>query len=198
MCIRDSLRQRAAITGTGVDLSPWMLQAAHRLSTTTEIDGLTWMLDDAKNSAAQYREQSMLTNITTCLGGSWVWHGFDGTLRTIAQLTQPGGRTAIGDMHLRDNLDPVAVTQSHGAVDSATQIEASFDTYGLDIIGRVNTSDAAWDNYLTGTRKAALAWAQKHRGKRAASFISEQQEWEEHHARDREILTWSVWVAQKR
>ena len=189
------LRNRAAIRCTGVDLSPWMLQSAQRLSTEQNIDGLRWVLDDANRAAATYADR---TNITTCLGGSWIWHGFDGTLRTLAQLTAPGGRIAIGDMHLRDHLDPEVISKTHGAVESVAELEASFDAHGLELVGRVNTSDRDWDEYLAGTRRAARAWAELHPGERADSFIAEQQQWELDHARDQEILTWSVWVAERR
>lgn len=192
------LRHHAAITGTGVDLSPWMLQAAHRLSAEQHVDQLTWVLDDAKDTAASRLEHSERSEVTTCLGGSWVWHGFAGTLRTLAQLTKPGGRIAIGDMHLRDGLDPDAVAKTHGAVESVAQLEASFSAHGLDIIGRVNTTNDAWDDYLGRTRGAVQTWAQLHPGERSKSFIDEQRLWEQDHARDREILTWSVWVASKR
>lgn len=192
------LGQKVAVIGTGVDLSPWMLRAAHRLSADAKVVDLTWALDDAKEAADARLAVNEQTNLTTCLGGSWVWHGFDGTLRTLAQLTEPGGRIAIGDMHLRDELDPEVVSKTHGAVDSVAKIEASFATHGLDIIGRVNTSDEAWDEYLGRTREAAQSWAQLHPGERAESFVAEQREWEHDHARDREILTWSVWVALKR
>ncbi len=188
------LAGRATTTGTGVDLSPWMLHAAHRLSPVENTE-LTWVLDDAREYAFT---TPSLTNITTCLGGSWVWHGFTGTLKTLAALTPAGGRIAIGDMHLRDGLDAEAITKSHGAVESVEQLEAGFETNGLEILGRVNTTDAAWDDYLGRTREAVQRWAQLHPGERSESFVTEQQLWEADHARDRQILTWSVWVAEKR
>ena len=101
-------------------------------------------------------------------------------------------------MHLRDELDPAAVTKTHGAVDSVTEIEQRFADQGFDILGRVCTSDAAWDSYLSETSEAARTWSELHPGERSHAFVTEQQQWQLDHARDQEILTWSVWVARKR
>ncbi len=197
------LRAKAAVSGRGVDLSPWMLRTAHRLTTEQlgrdSADGrgaandITWVIDEARDHG---RNETF--NLTACLGASWVWHGFAGTVRALAERTAPGGRIAIGDMHLRDGLDANSVTESHGAIESIEELEASFDTHGLDLLGRVNTTDDAWDEYIQRTREAALLWAETYPGERSASFVSEQAQWQKDHARDREILTWSVWVATKR
>ena len=186
------LRANADVSGRGVDLSPWMLRTAHRLSQESAPD-LQWVLADAKDHGGD-----ATLNITTCLGASWVWHGFAGTVRALAKRTSPGGRVAIGDMHLRDGLDAATVSQSYGAIESIEELEATFGDHGLDIIGRVNTSDADWDDYLSRTRTAVTAWAQRYPGERADSYVAEQRSWEDDHARDREILTWSVWVAEKK
>lgn len=193
------LRATALISGTGVDLSPWMVSTAHRLAAEGNLTDLTWRLDDAHDYVALRRDKTHRpTSITTCLGGSWIWHGIAGTLRTLAALNNDGGRIALGDMHLRDGLDPTVVAQSHGAVDSVDSIEDRFAEHGFEIVGRVTTSDAAWDSYLGETTKAVIAWSELRPGERSESFIAEQQQWQLDHARDREILTWSVWVARRK
>ena len=196
------LRASAEISGRGVDLSPWMLSSAHRLSVESAPD-LQWVLDDAKDHGIKQESIDQSSNVetfdlTTCLGASWVWHGFASTVRALAQRTKKGGRIAIGDMVLRDGIDAGTLTQSHGAIESIEELETSFDTHGLSILGRVRTADDAWDDYLKRTKTSATAWAQLHPGERSDSYVAEQQQWEHDHARDREILTWSVWVAEKR
>ena len=186
------LSRRASLSATGVDLSPWMLRTAHALSEAASL-GIAWHLADGKDFAA-----NRSFDIAACLGGSWIWHGFGGTVRALAVRAAPGGRIAIGDMHLRDGLDAAAVTKSHGAVESIDELEAHFARHGLDIVGRVNTTDEAWDSYLARTRGCVESWARLHPGDRSASYLEEQQRWQRDHARDREILTWSVWVAQSR
>lgn len=192
------LRASSDVSGIGVDLSPWMLDTAHRITTEQNLTGLSWRLDDAADYVRGRPSSSQGASIATCLGGSWIWHGIAGTLRTLASLTTATGRVALGDMHLRDGLDPAAVSKTHGAVDSVPEIEHRLADQGFDILGRVSTSDAAWDSYLNETTQAVLAWSELHPGDRSQSFVEEQQQWQLDHARDREILTWSVWVARKR
>jgi len=186
------LRRAAPITGVGVDLSPWMLTTAHRLAQPNEAD-LSWVLDDAKHHGDTGQH-----DIVTCLGASWVWLGLPGTIRAIAQRAVPGGRVAIGDMHLRPSITPDAVTASHGSLDSIGSIEAMFARAGIELIETVNTADHSWDDYLARTRDAAELWAKQHPGEAAEEFRVEQRKWEQDHARDRAILTWSVWVGERR
>lgn len=186
------IRRAAAVSATGVDLSPWMLRTAHELAQQESLD-ISWELAEGKDYA-----NDRTFDLATCLGGSWIWHGFGGTVRALAQRANPSGRIAIGDMHLRDGLDAAAVTESHGAVESIDELESHFDAHGLDIVGRVNTSDEAWDDYLARTRSSVESWARLHPGERSNSYLADQQRWQDDHARDREILTWSVWVAKKR
>jgi len=101
------LRSRVMIAGRGVDLSPWMLAAAAR---TGETD-LGWTLGGAKEYLA--RTPTPAWDIVCCLGASWIWYGLHGTIRAVAAATAPGGRVAIGDLHLRDGIDPETIVRSH-------------------------------------------------------------------------------------
>lgn len=186
------LASRAAIVSRGVDLSPWMLQAALQLS-ERQANDIRWVLDDAKLHGADER-----FSIATCLGASWIWLGLPGTVREVAARTEAGGRIAVGDMHLRAGLDPTAVRASHGTVASTSQLEAYFDEHGVEILGRVNTSDDEWDEYLLRTTESVERWAQLHPGPRAEEYLEVNESWKADQARDREILTWSVWVGRKR
>ena len=185
------MRAAATIDGQGVDLSPWMVTAAHRHSVDSAPD-LRWTLGEARDFCADQQ-----FDLVTSLGASWVWHGFNGTVRAIAQRTAPGGRIAIGEMHVRDGVDTDAVVETHGRLMSHTELDDTFANHGIDVIGRIRTSDAAWDDYLARTAHAATTWAQLHPGERAERYLAEQRDWESDHARDREVLTWSVWVGRK-
>lgn len=188
------LAQRAAITGVGLDLSPWMVrtafdEAANRVPNAR----LQWELGEAKHAHQEDRFDRVL-----CLGASWIWLGLNGTLRAVAARTKPGGMVAVGDMHTRPGVDPDAVRSSHGRIDSLEHQETLFAKHGLDIVERVSTPDASWDDYLRRTAEAAASWLAGHPGDSAERYVAEQQQWQENHAKDREVLTWSVWGARRR
>lgn len=185
------MRRQATIDARGIDLSPWMISAAHRYATAEQLD-VRWTLGEARHFAAD-----KTFDLVTCLGASWIWHGYNGTVRAVAQRTAPGGRIAIGEMHLRDGVDADDVAKTHGRVTSQPELDEMFEAHGIEVIGRIRTTDEAWDDYLARTRHAATEWARLHPGPRAARYLVEQHAWEHDHQRDREVLTWSVWVGRK-
>lgn len=188
------LAQRAAITGIGLDLSPWMIRTACEEAATRVPEArLEWELGEAKHAYEDERFDRVL-----CLGASWIWLGLNGTLNALAQRTKPGGVVAVGDMHTRTGVDPADVVSSHGRVDSLSYQEALFADHGLELIERVATEDASWDDYLRRTHEGAAAWLVAHPGKRAERYVAEQRQWQANHKQDREVLTWSVWIARRR
>lgn len=185
------LRAAAAIDAQGVDISPWMVTAARRHSLDVAPD-VRWTIGEAKDFAADET-----FDIVTSLGATWIWHGFNGTVRALAQRTAPGGRIAVGEMHVRDGVDTDAAVENYGRLMNQQELDETFAKHGIEVIGRIRTSDAAWDGYIARTAHAAKAWAEIHPGERAERYLAEQLEWESDHARDREVLTWSVWVGRK-
>lgn len=187
------LRRQAEIDGLGADLSPWMIHAAHSYAKSERVDGLRWMVGEASKLPVE-----PTYDVVTCLGATWIWHGFNGTVRAISERTSPGGRIAIGEMHIRDGIDPEAATQPHGRLMSHQELDETFDRHGIDVIGRIRTADHSWDDYLARTATSAVLWQELHPSEAADRYVAEQQEWESDHARDRQFLTWSVWVGVKR
>lgn len=190
------LAQRAAIQATGIDLSPWMISAAAtRCGSGSGVERAAtfeWVVGDAKRSVTRPHD------IVACLGASWIWFGFAGTARAIAERTRPGGRIAIGDMRIRDGCDPVVVAEHHGRVSSIDEHIDEIERHGVEVIDQIDTSDDSWDDYLARTEEAVLRWRTDHPGERADRYVKEQHEWQSDHQRDRSILTWTVWVGQKR
>jgi len=186
------LARNTDIAGTGIDLSPWMLVGADRYAAAEAPDAdLRWVLGDAKHYPFEP------VDVVASLGATWIWHGFPGTVRAIAAATRPGGRLAIGDMRLRDGVDHTEVAKEHGRVLSIDEHDEAIAECGVRIIDRIDTADASWDAYIERTRLAAEAWSELHPGPRADEFLEEQQVWEQDHARDQPILTWSVWVGER-
>lgn len=180
----------------GIDLSPWMIAAAARHAQTlpTSIGNrLRWMVGEGKQAPVE-----PLHDLVVCLGATWIWHGTNGTVREIAARTAPGGRVAIGDMQLRPGRDPDEVAKEYGTVVSDAEMDETFDRHGLDVVGRVYTADESWDAYIDRTGADAASWAERYPGKRAEAYRTEQATWLTAHERDRDILTWVVWVGRKR
>jgi SAM-dependent methyltransferase len=182
----------AEVSGLGVDLSPWMIAAAHRRAADRELAKLEWLVGEARNVPKDSHD------IVACLGASWIWHGLPGTIREVAARTRAGGRIAIGDMHRRDDVTAADLAGAHGPVPGSAEIESMLDAHNIDLIGRVATSERSWDRYMEETSTAVHAWAAGHPGPKAEEFLAVHGDWSEDQMRDRSILSWSVWVGRVR
>lgn len=186
--------------GCGVDLSPWMLRTA--ASRSTGAPTLRWVLGEGRDfSVAELSEAELseaeLPEIVVCLGASWIWHGLRGTVRALSERVAPDGRVAIGDLHLRLELDPDSVATSHGRIPSEADMLRHFAEFGFVDVHRVSTSDSSMDDYISRVGETAEAWRSSHPGAKADRFIAEAEAWRKDQLRDTEVIAWSVWVARR-
>ena len=176
----------------GVDLSPWMLNAAVRESGRRLVaDRPTWVLAQATAWPAPQQYDRV-----TCLGADWIWHGASGTIRELKARVRVGGRVAYGGPRLHFDADPDRVSADFGRLETADDVEAAMAAAGLRVVSRIDPGDAGWLAYLERGRADVEEWARHHPGERAQRWVAEQQDWWEHFARDREVVGWSVWVAE--
>jgi len=185
---------RASIYGVGVDLSPWVLLRANARASAAELAGsLEWWLGEGKAVPRRPR-----WDIATCLGGSWIWHGFAGTARALAARLRPGGRLAVGDLRLRQTADRTRL-QKAGAPQAATPTKdeqaAILSGLDLEIISEIAAPDQAWEQYHQTVIASADTYARHHPD---ADYRHLAAAWMEDFQRDRLHLTWSVWIAQKK
>ena len=185
---------RASIFGVGVDLSPWVLLRAHARASSADLAGsLEWWLGEGM---AVPREPKW--DIATSLGASWIWHGFEGTARALAGRLRTGGRLAIGDLRLRDTADRQRL-QAAGAPEAATPTRdeqlAILAGLELEPIAEMVAPDAAWEQYHLTVLASADRYATDHP---EADYRHLAAAWMEDFQRDREHLTWNVWVARRK
>lgn len=186
--------RRSSINGVGVDLSPWVLLRARDRASSADLFGrLQWWLGDGRSVPRRDH-----WDIASCLGGSWIWHGFEGTTRALAARVRPGGRLAVGDLRLRDPADRKRLHEA-GAAESATatgdEQREILNRLGLEVITEIVAPDEAWEGYHRTVIASADAHAVEHPD---ADYRSLAATWMEDFQRDRQTLVWSVWVARKK
>ncbi len=182
-----SLARRRAITGLGIDLSPWMIDRAARADTPAGAP-LRWVLGDAKEQVSELGA----FDVVACLGASWVWLGAPGTVRTLTEHTRPGGRIVFGDMLRRSGIKPAQAA----ATPSADEVIDHMSSLGVDHVETVVTSDASWDAYIGETLEAYRRW--KAANVDGHRFDDDVAEWVEAQHRDRALLEWTVIVGRRR
>ena len=187
------MARRASIFGVGVDLSPWVLLRARDRTSRAKLAGtLEWWLGEGMAVP-----RGPHWDIATCLGGSWIWHGFEGTARALASRLRPGGRLAIGDLRLRNAADRIPL-QEAGAPEAATSTRdeqaALLAGLGLEVISEIVAPDEAWEEYHQTVIASADTYAEEHPD---ADYRHLAAAWMEDFQRDRQHLTWCVWMARK-
>jgi SAM-dependent methyltransferase len=184
---------RSRIEGMGVDLSPWVIaRAARRAGSISRPESITWCIGEARTAGTETS-----WDIATCLGASWVWHGFAGTVRALASRVNPGGRIAVGDLRLREGADPDRVAEEHGRVPTREEQAELLTGAGLCDIDELAPTLGGWDGYLERIAASAETWAARHPGEEAERFVAESESWRLEHERDRAFLRWTVWTARR-
>lgn len=185
--------EQGARGGVGLDLSPWMLNAAaieaeRRLPLAQRP---RWVLAEAARWPV-----AEPSDCVTCIGADWIWHGMHDTIAKLKDRVAPGGVVAYGGPRLHFDADPEYVSRSHGQLDTAIDVERRLVECGFRVLTRIDPGEQGWVNYLERGRRDVEAWAERHPGPRAERWLAEQQDWTDHFERDRSVVGWSVWVAE--
>lgn len=185
--------ERAEIEGVGVDLSPWALHRACRRARSRQLRGsIEWWLGDGGSLPPDPR-----WDVTACLGASWIWHGFKGTLSALAKRTVPGGRVVVGDLRLQEGVSAERRNDVIGAGTAMTTLAdqmAAMQDLGLEPLHCHISSDEAWAGY----HRLVIESADTYDGPEPAEDPGAlAREWQMEFKRDRTILEWTVWTARK-
>lgn len=177
------------VSAVGVDRSPWMITRAYERSLDQPLPGrVEWWLGDGKDAAAGEE-----WDLATCLGASWVWHGFTGTARALRNRLRPGGRIAIGDLRLRHGADPTLLP---GSVLTRSDQIGALGQLGLTPLVELVSEDDSWRAYHQRVIANAELYAVGFEGDPLRDRRAMAREWMEDFERDRRVMVWSVWVAQ--
>lgn len=182
----------AGIRGIGVDLSPWVLiRAAGRSKLMGHGERLRWLLGDGAETPAE-----PTADRTVCLGASWIWDGFAGTVDALIARTHPGGRIAIGDVQRLPETRPEDVAEAFGVVLGRREQAAFLASRGLEVVDEVRPRPESWTAYDDRIEQSARTFAEREPGEVADRAIAMHHDWNAEHQAARRLVTWTVWVAQ--
>jgi cyclopropane fatty-acyl-phospholipid synthase-like methyltransferase len=161
LLIRLALRYGAG--GTGVDISPYShrdaKEAAHARAPRA---GLRFVL---KDGAAFRPPRGARFDAACCVGATWVFGGWEGTLRALTARTAPGGLIVVGHPFWR-RPPSRAYLRAEGVrrSDFATRAEdmAAARERGLRLVARFTSTRAEWHHYESSRWRAAARFAAAH------------------------------------
>jgi SAM-dependent methyltransferase len=93
------LAERYGIGGVGIDLSPYCIADAQEKMAQRLPDGRVEFLE--MEGADYEAERPYSFALTSCLGASWIFDGYRGTLKALNDMTTPDGLIVVGEPYWR-------------------------------------------------------------------------------------------------
>jgi len=138
--------ERFGSTGVGIDASPYHIGRAWERKAAR--------LPDADLDLRHADGQEFATNerfdVVACLGATWIWDGFAGTLRALAAFAKPGGIVVCGEPYWI--AEPTADYLRHEDVTRATFHDLDGCRKigiedGRELIWMAGSTTEEWDRY---------------------------------------------------
>lgn len=150
------------VTGVGVDISPYFIQEAqskakHRVPNAA----LAFIQLDAKNYKPP---EDLLFDLTSCMGATWIWNDYKGTLQALKAMTRPHGTIIIGEPYWLKPPDPEYLKADN--MKRETFAESHYDNVktaenlGLTCIYTMVSAQQDFDHYETLGWMAITKYAQ--------------------------------------
>ena len=97
------IAQRHDASGIGVDISPYEVEEANRRVASRQMAD---RIEIVNIDGAGYAARPGSFDMAMCIGATWVWNGFAGTIEALKKIVAPGGLIAIGEPFKLKDLDP--------------------------------------------------------------------------------------------
>lgn len=156
------LVKRYDAVATGVDQSPYVIREA-REKVRHRVPGADISFIEQDGAAFQGRPETF--DLTVCLGASWIFGGYRGTLAALADLTRPSGQVLVGEPFLIGS-PPAAYLDASGFGRQAFGTHAENVQSGLELgltpLYALASSQDDFDRYEALQWRAAERWARAH------------------------------------
>jgi cyclopropane fatty-acyl-phospholipid synthase-like methyltransferase len=138
--------ERYGIQGVGVDLSPYATKRAERRRRERVPGGdVRIVMQDGKEF-----EAAEPFDVALCVGASWIWDGYVGTLAALKEYVKPGGLIVSGEPYwIQDPpdeyLEAEGITREQFFTLEGCRTRAL--EQGLEVVWMVGSSLDDWDRY---------------------------------------------------
>jgi SAM-dependent methyltransferase len=149
-------------TGVGVDISPYEVEEANRRVVTRNLEG---QVEIVMADGADYSADPDSFDMAMCIGATWVWDGYLGTIEALKRIVAPGGLIAIGEPFKLKEPDPAHVATDPVFLQSLrTHAENIFvaQEAGLTLLYALVSNPDDWDRYEGLQTLAAETYALEH------------------------------------
>jgi SAM-dependent methyltransferase len=152
------LAERFGIAGVGVDASPYAF-ARFEKNVAARVPDADLTVVHGKGE--EYRSDEPF-DVAMCIGASWIWKGFEGTLRALTDYVKPGGLIVSGEPWWMAPPSPeyceIEELPAEDFFDLAGCLEIARGQ-GLELVWMRRSSDQEWDRYEMQQMAALDRWA---------------------------------------
>ena len=156
------LVERYGVHGTGIDLSSYEVPVARERAAARVPDAdLRFIEADAAAQPAS----SDSVDLAICLGASWIWGGYRGTLVELRRITRAGGLIVVGEPYWIQEPDPAYLASSGVTADMFATIDGNLAIAreeGLTPLYLQPSRLEDWDRYEFLQLRAAERYAATH------------------------------------
>ncbi len=191
--------RRWGCSAIGVDLNPAFVADARRRVEHAALDPAPEMIE---GNGAEYPGKPESFDLAACLGASWIFGGFRGSLQTLGAWAKPGGLVLVGEpFWLRD--------PSAEHIETAGLISSSFGSHlsnvqtgldqGLGLLHAVVSTPEDWDRYHGYQWAAAERYARENPDDPdVPELIAKVRELQSHYLKwGREEIGWAIYLFMK-
>jgi cyclopropane fatty-acyl-phospholipid synthase-like methyltransferase len=189
------------VKGVGVDISPYFIQEAQSKAKYRVPNApLDFRQLDAKNYQPP---EGLVFDLTSCMGATWIWNGYKGTLQALEDLTRPHGIILVGEPYWLKPPDPEYLKADN--MKKETFAESHYDNIkiaenlGLTCIYTLVSTEQDFDHYETLQWMAVTQYAEANPNDPDLPEILERTK---HHKHiylqwQRDTMGWALYVYRK-
>jgi len=140
------------VEGVGVDASPYCVKRAlHRKQDQAPDADIQFIHERGENfHLPEVGDGDPRFDVVMLVGASWIWKGYEGTLKALMEFVKPGGLIVIGEPHWKtEPSDEYMATQGFDRDAFFTMHEnvTIAQDMGLGFVYMVVSSESDWDRY---------------------------------------------------
>lgn len=136
---------RFGISGVGIELDNGFCEWGRKRLAKKGFDE---QIEIVCSDAAKYEFEPHAFDVAVCLGASFIWGGYRGTIRAIRKAIRPGGRLAIGEPYYVTKDVPPELVKYEGNCPTENEIFQITREEGFEVEYAVRASADDWDRYV--------------------------------------------------
>jgi SAM-dependent methyltransferase len=193
------LAKQNSIEGIGVDLSPYCVSDAREKLMERVPDA---QLEFLEMDGADYEPEEESFDLVACIGASWIYGGYRGTLKALKGMAASGSWVVVGEPYWRQEPPAEylrAIGEERSTYGTHYENAEMGKEFGLELAYTLVSNQDDWDQYEGLQWYAAEEWASEHRDdpdvKEVLKRVRENREmylrW------GREVFGWAIYVFKK-